>query len=214
MSYEYSDKNVESAIEKGLKKLGLSKDEVDIKIIDEGKAGLFGLMGASPAKIRIMPKTGVHAPINWENAVKKAEKIGSMIINAVDKDARLTVNRTDSLIKLNVDTKDKGILIGRRGRTLNAIQHLVNLAMKKEPDTRVDVKIDIGGYKERKRASIIESLKKAAKMVRKSGKPVSLEPMSSGERRIIHKKAKKIKGVETTSQGKGESRRVVVKKSG
>ncbi len=209
MEKEFLGKDVESAIKKGLNKLKLTKDEVKIKILDEGKKGLFGLMGAIPARIKII-KT--NADINMELASKKAYELTVKFIKEIDNNATVSAKKKDRKIAIDIKSKESALIIGKNGATLTSLEYIVNLAMKKNSDTRINVIIDIGGYKSKKIESSVKKFEEAVKQVIASGNSFILEPMDARERKAIHEKAKQINNIETKSSGVGDSRRVVIKK--
>ena len=209
MEQEFSGKNVESAIKKGLKKLNVSKEEVKIKVLDEGKAGLFGLMGASPAKVKIILSKSKRE-INVDLIAKSAYDFTSLIIHQIDKDAVITVNKEGSKVNLDIKSSDGALIIGRHGETLRALQYIVNLMLKRNEKTRVNISIDVEGYKVRRRKQVIDKLKEAVERVKKYGEEIILDPMDYDERRAIYKEAENIEGIKTKSDGTGDLKKIIV----
>ena len=146
---EFSGKNVEEAIEKGLKELGLSRDDVEVKILDEGKAGLFGLMGASPAKIKLIVKpvkgleTGEREEVareklsgaNLISAQKKVKEELNEILKLMGMEAEVTTSLEGEKVVADIKSENGAILIGKKGQTLNALQLIVNLIVNRDEKT-------------------------------------------------------------------------------
>jgi len=221
---EFSGKNVEEAIEKGLQELGLSRDDVEVKILDEGRAGLFGLMGASPAKIKLIvnPPRGLGAEeerevvgekpsgVNLISAQKKVKEELDEIIKLMGMEAAVTTSLEGGRVVADIKSEDGAILIGKKGQTLNALQLIVNLIVNRDEKTRTRVIVDTEGYRQRRENALVKMAREVADEVKSKGKPRELEPMNPAERRVIHLALKNDKDVETTSKGEGNFRRVVV----
>lgn len=116
-------------------------------------------------------------------------------------------------ISLNVDTDDSGKLIGRRGENLAALQHIMNMMLKRETDERVYVQIDVGGYKKARGERAVAQAKTIAEKVLEDGVEAVLPPMTAGERRLVHMELREIDGIETESRGEGRDRRLVIRKT-
>jgi len=221
---EFSGKDVEEAIEKGLKELGLSRDDVEVKILDEGKAGLFGLMGASPAKIKLIvkPLKGLGdeeerevvgekpSGVNLISAQKKVKEKLDEILKLMGTEAEVTTSLEGGRVVADIKSENGAILIGKKGQTLNALQLIVNLIVSRDEKTRTRVIVDSEGYRQRREKALVNMAREVADEVKSKGKPQELEPMNPAERRVIHLALKSDKDVETTSKGEGNFRRVVV----
>ena len=221
---EFSGKNVEEAIEKGLKELALSRDDVEVKILNEGKAGLFGLMGASPAKIKLIVKSlkaletekkgevAGEKPrgIDYISAQKRAKEELDEILKLMGIEAEVDSSLEGGKVVADIKSENGAILIGKNGQTLNALQLIVNIIVNREEKTRTKVIVDSESYRERREKALVKMAREAADEVKREGRPLELEPMNSTERRVIHLALKDDKDVETTSEGEGSYRRVVV----
>lgn len=221
---EFSGKNVEEAIEKGLKELGLSRDDVEVKILDEGKAGLFGLMGASPAKIKLIvkPLKGLGAEEEREvvrekpsgvdliSAQKKVKEELDEILKLMGMEAEVTTSLEGGRVVADIKSENGAILIGKKGQTLDALQLIVNLIVNRDERTRTRVIVDTESYRQRRENALVKMAREVADEVKSKGNPRELEPMNPAERRVIHLALKNDKDVETTSKGEGNFRRVVV----
>lgn len=221
---EFSGKNVEEAIEKGLKELGLSRDDVEVKILDEGKAGLFGLMGASPAKIKLIvkPLKGLKAEekgkvtreklsgVNLISAQKKVKEELNEILKLMGMEAEITTSLEEGRVVADIKSENGAILIGKKGQTLNALQLIVNLIVNRDEKTRTKVIVDTENYRQRRENALMKMAGEVADEVKSKDRSRELEPMNPAERRVIHLALKDDRDVETTSQGEGNFRRVVV----
>ena len=221
---EFSGKNVEEAIEKGLKELGLSRDDVEVKILDEGKAGLFGLMGASPAKIKLIvkPLKGLGAEeerevvrekpsgVNFISAQKKVKEELDEILKLMGMEGEVTTSLEGGRVVADIKSENGAILIGKKGQTLDALQLIVNLIVNRDERTRTRVIVDTESYRQRRENALVKMAREVADEVKSKGNPRELEPMNPAERRVIHLALKNDKDVETTSKGEGNFRRVVV----
>jgi spoIIIJ-associated protein len=221
---EFSGKNVEDAIEKGLKELALSRDDVEVKILNEGKAGLFGLMGASPAKIKLIVKSlkALEAEekgevarekprgIDYISAQKRAKEELDEILKLMGIEAEVAISLEGGKVVADIKSENGAILIGKNGQTLNALQLIVNLIVNREEKTRTKVIVDSESYRERREKALVKMAREVADEVKREGRPGELEPMNSTERRVIHLALKDDKDVETASRGEGSYRRVVV----
>jgi len=221
---EFTGKNVEDAIERGLKELGLSREDVEIKILDEGKAGLFGLMGASPAKVKLIVKSskvleereGGEAVREEASAVdllscqkKTNEELGE-ILKLMGFEAEVTSSLRGEKVVADIRSDSGAILIGKKGQTLNALQLIVNLIVSRDEKTRTRIVVDSGNYRERREKVLVNMAREVADEVKRKGEPRELEPMGPEERRVVHLALKDDKDVETVSKGEGNYRRVVI----
>lgn len=214
---EVEGKTVEEAIQEGLTKLGISRANVDIKILNEGTAGLFGLMGNKPARVRLATKnnTGetMDIDLDYPLAQKTAEEVVSRILALMGVavtgiDVKLVTGR----ILIDVRTPDNALLIGKSGQTLDSLEHIINLILSKNPVTRVKVTVDCEHYRLRQEERLQAMAAQAAEQVKRTGAAYRFDPMSSIERRIIHLYFEPDADLETFSEGDGTLRRVVVKR--
>lgn len=211
---------IEEAIQKGLEKLQAEKNEVDVRILDEGSKGLFGLMGAKPAIVRLKLKnpsmrtqsSSCSTVINFDLAQDKVKKIAKNLLNFMHiKDAEIHTSINDNAVSLSINAPDSSLLIGKQGKTLQALQFLVSLMVSREKETRVNVYIDVNSYRKHLEERLARLAKKAAEEVKASKKIKSFDPMPAHERRIIHSVLKDDTGVITESNGNGLFRKVLIK---
>ena len=193
---EVSAKTVSDAITEACQKLGVTSDKLDYQVVEEGSSGFLGI-GAKPAVIKA--------------AVKKSsvEEVARAFLNDVFQAMNMEVAID---IKYNEEEKsmDIGVLIGKRGQTLDSLQYLVSLVVNKESEEYIHVKVDTENYRQRRKETLENLAKNIAYKVKRTKRSVSLEPMNPYERRIIHSALQNDKYVTTHSEGEEPFRRVVV----
>ncbi len=209
-SLEASGRTVEEAIQKALETLNLSREKVEVTVVKEGKHGILGL-GAEEAVVRVEPLAS--APEDIDN---RAREVLETILTRLGVSASVACQTNppagggEGVITLDVSGDDLGILIGRRGQTLSALQYVVRLILAHQTQARVPVVIDVEGYKQRRYEALQALAQRMAEQVKAKGRPFTLEPMLAYERRIIHIALADDPDVTTESVGEGESRKVVI----
>ena len=196
-------KTVDEAVTKALIELETTSDKLEYEVVDKGSAGFLGI-GAKPAIIRAKKK---------ETIADKAIEFLSQIFGAMNLEVSITAayNEEEQELSLNLEGDDMGILIGKRGQTLDSIQYLTSLVVNKGREKYVRIKMDTEDYRNRRKETLESLAKNIAYKVKRSRRPVALEPMNPYERRIIHSALQGNKYVETVSEGEEPYRHVVVK---
>jgi spoIIIJ-associated protein len=209
---EISARSVGEAIQQAIEQLGVSQEEVNITVLNEGKRGIFG-RGGEEAKIGVEPIGKMDSDIT---EVAKAvletliTKLG--VAASVVPQAKLVAGEEEATsINLDIEGDDLGILIGRRGQTLACLQYLVRLIVGHQTEAWVPIVIDVEGYKQRRYEALQALAWRLAEQVKASKMPFTLEPMLAYERRIIHLALADHADVTTESIGEGEARRVVIR---
>ena len=224
---EITGKNIEDAIEKGLQELNCSREEVEIKILDEGTKGLFGLMGAKPARVRLTAKDKNFAKdtrrerkeepkreIDFDLACKNAKEYTSKIISMMNiKIDDIKVTHDDETVNIAVSTDSGSLLIGRSGQSLNALEYVVQLMLNTNSATRAKVSIDTENYRQKQQERLKTIINKAIEYVKRTKKIYRFDPMSAKDRKFIHQYFKDLGGFDTFSEGEGAMRKVGVKLS-
>lgn len=217
------------AIEKGLKELNLSKDKVEIKVLEnEEKRSFFSILAPRVVKVEltvkemadvkeVKPKVHerVRKEINLteeqqEKVKQNIEKFLNEFINNLEEQANYDIQKTKTGLNVFLNNKNLGYLIGYRGETLYALQNILTAVAGKGIDERVRVILDIEGYKEKREKTLEELAEKVAKTVIKTRKSITLEPMQAYERKIIHSKLQGNSKIETKSIGEEPHRRIVI----
>jgi spoIIIJ-associated protein len=219
---EIEGKTIEEAIQKGLEKLNLTREQVEIKILSEGSAGLFGLMGSKPAKIKIIERDG--------SVSKESSSIESFLKTETEKllklmnfrNYKLQITKFDDKFKIDINpdsNRDISLLIGRNGKTLSAletvIQTIVNTNIPKLfpnlKENKPKINVDVNHYNERQIEKIMSEVDKIVSIVKRTGKIYKLKPMPARIRRLIHIKLKNDPEIESVSEGETDQRCIVIK---
>jgi spoIIIJ-associated protein len=214
---EVNAKTVNEAIEKALVEMGLSREEVRITILSEGKSGgLFGI-GGEDARVRIEKLETDPEPSSEINIV--AAEILQKLLALLEVEGKVvsatypdeTGEQPVAPLAFNIEGDDLGILIGRRGQTLAALQYILRLIVGHKSQTWIPIIVDAEGYKERRYEALKALALRMAEHVKTRGAPFTLEPMPPYERRIVHLALADNPAVYTESIGEGESRKVVIR---
>ncbi|HIS46199.1 MAG TPA: protein jag [Candidatus Scybalocola faecigallinarum] len=200
---EVRAKTVDDAITEALLKLETTSDKIEYEVIDKGSSGFLGLLGAKPAVIRVRKKF---------NLVDNVERFLKDLFRAMNMevDSQIDYNESDRTMNIVFSGDEMGILIGKRGQTLDSLQYIISLVVNKESDSYIRVKVDTENYRERRKETLETLAKNIAYKVKRSRRSVALEPMNPYERRIIHSALQNDRYVETHSEGEEPYRKVVV----
>lgn len=199
---EISAKNVDDAITQATVQLGITSDQLEYEVLDKGSTGFLGI-GSKNAVIKARKKFSID-----ENVVEFLSSIFDAMKMEVE--ILVAVNEEEHIIEVELKGDDMGILIGKRGQTLDSLQYLTNLAINKHSDEYYKVKIDTEDYRKRRKETLENLAKNIAYKVKRTKRPVSLEPMNPYERRVIHSTLQNDKFVTTHSEGDEPYRHVVV----
>jgi spoIIIJ-associated protein len=196
---------------------GLDKSAVRFQVVSEGERGLLGV-GFAPARVIAtvsedavpFAKSSSPPPDESELAAE-ARNLIERIVEGIGVNARLVVEEDDETITVSCDGPDLGMLIGRHGQTIDAVQYLANAAMYRgRVEERKEVVVDAAGYRARRRVSLEALAVRSAERAIAEAEPVELEPMTAVERKVVHIRLKEFDGVETTSEGTEPNRFVVI----
>ena len=199
---EISAKNVDDAITQATVQLGITSDQLEYEVLDKGSTGFLGI-GSKNAVIKARKKFSID-----ENVVEFLSSIFDAMKMEVE--ILVAVNEEEHIIEVELKGDDMGILIGKRGQTLDSLEYLTNLAINKHSDEYYKVKIDTEDYRKRRKETLENLAKNIAYKVKRTKRPVSLEPMNPFERRIIHSALQNDRYVTTHSEGDEPYRHVVV----
>lgn len=200
---------MEEAVESGLEELGIQKENADIEILCEPSQGFFGLIGTRTARVRVTQKKDC-AEYAREFISQIVERMGLENISVeIEK-------QNENVVYLEIVGQDLGVLIGKRGQTLNSIQYLSNLVVNKQFVKFSRIVVDVENYRQRREKTLIQLAEKLARKVITGRRNIVLEPMIPQERRIIHSALQGNPHVATYSQGDEPFRKVVItlKKTG
>lgn len=199
----YSAKTVEDAITQASVALGVTSDKLEYEVLEKGSSGLLGIFGVKPAVIKARKKVTV-----LDEGREFLEKVFDKMNMDVTID--MNYNEEEKSVSINLVGGDMGVLIGKRGQTLDSLQHLVSLVINKHSEEYLRVKLDTENYRERRKETLENLAKNIAYKVKRTRRPVSLEPMNPYERRIIHATLQDDRYVVTKSEGEEPFRHVIV----
>ncbi len=204
---ETTARSPEEAIEIALKELDAERAEVEIDVVSRGKAGILGI-GSEPAKVRV---TLIEEPAD---VVKVTSEVLENLLDGLGVDVVLNLKQAHNEDlggpEFEIEGDDSGLLIGRRGETLRALQFLVKFIVSRKLESRANISIDVEGYQARRYDSLANLANRVAQRVASSGRSVTLEPMPPNERRAVHMALADHPGVTTESTGMGDGRQVIV----
>lgn len=197
---EKSGKSVQEAVNLALEELQADRDSVEIEVLDEGSKGLFGIGGKS-ARVRVT--------LNMSQS-DDARVFLTDVFNKMKISVEIESEEDEEAVQLKIKGKDSGIIIGRRGETLDALQYLTSLVVNKNKEEYKRVTVDIENYRQKREETLVRLASRLADRVSRYRKNVTLEPMNPYERRIIHSSLQNNKFVETYSVGEEPNRKVVI----
>ena len=199
---EVSAKTVDDAITEASIKLGTTSDKIEVEVIEKGSTGFLGIKG-KPAIIKARKKN---------DTVDNIREFLENVFSAMNMEVTIDIKKAedDKVYEVELSGKEMGLLIGKRGQTLDSLQYLTNLAVNKHSDGYIKVKLDTEDYRQRRKDTLENLAKNIAYKVKRTKRPVSLEPMNPFERRVIHSALQGDRYVETHSEGEEPFRHVVV----
>ncbi len=202
-SMEFKAKTVEDAVTEATTQLGIPSEQLDYDIVDQGSTGFLGIFNVRPAIIRVALKKSLT-----ETTKAFCDELFAAM--KVETNVSIDYKEEEHLMNIDLSGPDMGILIGKRGQTLDALQYLISLYVNKESESYIRVKLDTENYRERRKATLEKLAKKIAYSVKRSRKAIALEPMNPYERRVIHSALQNDKYVCTKSEGEEPYRKVVI----
>jgi spoIIIJ-associated protein len=212
---ERSAASVEEAIEAALEELGVSEQEAQVEIVQDSQKGVLGF-GSQEAIVRVRVREEDIGGVALEEQAEVAEEFLLGLLDRMDVDAEVDHNVVDGVMYVDIlagqDAEGMGLLIGRHGQTLDALQEVVRCAVQRRTESRCRVMVDVEDYRKRRRSQLIQRAKSVAARVRRTGRPERMDAMNPYERKIVHDAAAEVGGVETASEGEEPDRRVVIRK--
>lgn len=228
---EKAGRTVDEAIEAALAELGVSRDEIEYEVLEEASKGLFGFLGGKPARVRVTLKKPVPAPAPVAapdrekparaekgpriervdpETVEVARNFLQQVFAAMRLDVKIEKMTHEDHVTLNLRGEDLGILIGKHGQTLDALQYLTSLAAHRDAEERTRIILDVEDYRKRREETLARLAERVADRVKMRSEKVILEPMSPHERKVIHMTLQNDQRVTTYSEGEEPFRRVVI----
>jgi len=222
--FEFKGKTVDDALMEASIKLGVASSQITYDIIDKGSNGLFGFINKKPAIIKVTVKEDSEEDVAVEEILESLDKEENENIEDIAKEfagkifiamgfeveIKTSYNENERVMNMDLFGDNMGVLIGKRGQTLDSLQYLISLYINRESDSYVRLKLDTENYRDRRKETLENFAKNIASKVKRTNKAVSLEPMNPYERRIIHSALQNDKYVVTKSEGEEPYRKVVV----
>lgn len=201
---EFEGKSTEEAIENACSHFQVSPEQLEIEILSVGSSGLFGL-GGRKAKIKAILREETSTSL-----LPQAQEILEQLLEKMDESGKVKASQEDDRIILNIETEDAGLLIGKQGQTLEAIQYLITKILAKKSRRKVRITIDVESYRARHNEALVQLALKNGDKVKRSGKSVTLNPMNPHDRRIVHLTLQTDKELKTMSRGEGLYKKVII----
>jgi spoIIIJ-associated protein len=224
---EFEGKDPEDAISQAAAHFNVPQEELEIEIVSLGSSGLFGLLGGKKAKIRaavklassvekteeIEEKAGEKTEFETEidsDLAPQAQEILTQLLQKMGETCSIHAVQETNQVNLIIEGEDAGLLIGKQGQTLEALQYLVTKILSKQTQKKPRVVIDIESYRERHKQSLIELALKHGEKAKRIGKPVTLNPMNAHDRRIVHLALQQDRDIKTKSRGEGLYKKIII----
>ena len=214
---EMSARTAEEAVDLALTELGVGREEVEVEVLSRGKAGFLGI-GAELARVRVSLRSAGRVapptpPGESTPAAVAEEVLGRILVASgvnVTHSMRTEYDEDAGGPIFDLEGEDSGLLIGRRGQTLQSLQFLVTLISRKQLGEDIRVVLDVENYRRRRESSLRDMAAKVASRVTQTNRSITLEPMSPADRRVIHTSLAEHPKVRTESAGEGENRKVTI----
>ncbi|MBD5137118.1 MAG: protein jag [Lachnospiraceae bacterium] len=200
---EFTGKTVDDALTEALVELEATSDKIEYEVIDKGSNGILGFIGGKPARIKVRKIYTLE---------DKVQEFLGKVFKTMNLEVKVDIdyNESEGNMSINLSGDEMGIIIGKRGQTIDSLQYIVSLVVNKESESYIRVKLDTENYRQRRRETLENLAKNIAYKVKRTRKSVSLEPMNPYERRIIHSALQNDKYVATKSDGEEPYRHVIV----
>ena len=201
---EVEGKTIDEAIELACAELNVPREKLEVEVLSSGSTGIFGIVGTKKAKIRaILKELTVDLPA-------LAEKVTREIIDLMGLEAAIRTKADGNTVHLHFEGEKSGLLIGRRGQTLDALQYLITRILQRQVSDKVKLTLDSGDYRSRREEYLVDLALKMAEKSKTTGKPVVLSPLNAHDRRIIHLALEKDKSLKTISRGDGLVKKMII----
>lgn len=194
-------RTVEEAVLFALEDLQVDRNEVEIEVVEEASKGLFGLLGAKPAKVQVTVLA---------NPLETVAQFVQGVCKRMGADVEVSMEDGAESIMMDITGQNLGLLIGKHGQTLNALQYLANVVYNRNAEEHQRLVLDIGGYRVRRQETLTRLAERLAEKAKRTGRRIMLEPMNAQERRIIHTALQGDKHIVTYSEGEEPYRKVVI----
>ena len=238
VSYEFQGKTTEEAIQNASRELNIPAEELDIEIIEPGSAGIFGLVGGKKARIKVlveneedsldsdegleempeMPEMPPQRPVkeaseisaDAEENLKKAKELLENILALMPIETSVSAEQKNGDINLNITGDKSGLLIGRKGKTLDALQFIVNRAVNKKSEQKSRIIVDSENYRQRRKESLVQIALKMGDKAKRIKKPVTTQLLNAHDRRVFHVTLRDDQQLDVKSRGDGLLKKIVI----
>lgn len=204
-SIEVVGRTVDEAIAEALRELQVERDDVEVTVLEEGNKGFLGILGSKQARVRVEQRVPEH-----QDKLNKALEFVRELLRHMGLNLEIAGEADEESVNLHIHGDDLGILIGRRGQTLDSLQYITSLAVNRQGGEWMRINLDIGDYRAKREETLRSLAQRAAMKVESSGRRVALDPMNAAERRIVHQELQEFAGVTTQSEGQDPYRRVII----
>jgi spoIIIJ-associated protein len=227
-SLETEGKSIEEAVEAACNQLKVSREKLEIEVLNSGSTGIFGIMGSKKARIRatvkeekveIIPEPGTTLQVETGltpvlpseiDKVDEARTLTQDLLKLMGLEATLQVEQEKETIHIKIEGDTSGLLIGRRGQNLDALQYLITRILNRKGPDKIKVLLDSGDYRSRRKTYLEEVALKMAAKAKQTGKPVVISPLNAHDRRIVHLTLEKDKSLKTISRGEGQLKKMII----
>jgi spoIIIJ-associated protein len=227
-SLEIEGRSVDEAIEAACSQLNVPKERLEVEVLNTGSTGIFGIVGSKKARIRatvkeepaafspepeiqdhLEPET-VTVPWSDDELIVNAKTLTQDILALMGLEATLSVQKEKETVHIKIEGEKSGLLIGRRGQTLDALQYIITRILNRKGLDKIKVVMDSGDYRIRRKQYLEELALKMAEKSKLTGKPVVISPLNAHDRRIVHLILEKDKTLKTVSRGEGQLKKMVI----
>lgn len=227
-SLEIEGKSVEEAVEAACSQLNVSREQLEIEVLTTGSTGIFGIVGSKKARIRATIKEepvelvsevetqGSLEPgpppvlLSEEELIAESKTLTEDILSLMGLEATVAVQKEKDTLLIKIEGEKSGLLIGRRGQTLDALQYMVTRILSRKSLDKTKLVMDSGDYRIRRKEYLEDLALKMAEKSKQTGKPVVLSPLNAHDRRIIHLTLEKDKSLKTVSRGEGQLKKMII----
>ena len=203
-SLEIEGKSIEEAVETACNELNVPREKLEIEILDSGSTGIFGIVGSKRARIRATVK---EVP---SDVAAEAQTVIQNILSLMGLEATLQIKKDREILHIKIEGEASGLLIGRRGQTLDALQYLITRILNRKVSDKIKVVLNSGEYRSRRKKYLEDLALKMAEKSKQTGKPVVISPLNAHDRRIIHLILEKDKSLKTISRGEGHLKKMII----
>ncbi len=205
--FEFEGKTVDEAIEAACRELNLPRENLEIEVLAAGSTGIFGIVGTKKARIKVLRREEKE---ETPEIASEIQEIARNILNLMGLETTLTTRQEGRTLSIVVEDDQSGILIGRQGQTIDALQYLLSRMVTRLTPEKMKVVVDSGGYRQRQKKYLTGMAQRMAEKAKRTGKPVVMSALNAHDRRIIHLALEKDKGLKTSSRGEGAMKRIII----